>query len=102
MNRDTLASMYAASSGAAAFLPLVFGVVVVAVLIGAFVFGRRVRAREPSPPTPEEQPTPPAGGPVGEVTEHREPNEVPRRAERLSPHELGGPGSTRPSDPEEP
>ncbi|MFJ8000843.1 DUF6479 family protein [Streptomyces sp. NPDC096310] len=65
MNSDTLSMTYAASSGAAAFLPLVFGVVVVGVLIGAFVLGRRVRARQPRPPRPDEQPTrPPGGGPA--------------------------------------
>ncbi|MFD5748720.1 DUF6479 family protein [Streptomyces sp. NPDC127033] len=53
---DTLAAMYVAAPGAAAFLPLVFGLVVVGILIAGFAFGRRVRAREPRPPRPEEQP----------------------------------------------
>lgn len=81
MNSDTFASTYAASSGAAAFL-LIFGIVVVAVLISAFIFGPRLRARELPPPRPEEQPT-------------RPPAEVRRRqAAELSEDHKGTDGNT--------
>ncbi|MEU5576824.1 DUF6479 family protein [Streptomyces huasconensis] len=64
------------------------GVVVVAVLLGAFFWGQRVRARESRPPRVEEQPKRPYEGPVREEREYREPDEVPRDGGRLLPHEL--------------
>ena len=73
---------------------IVAGVVVVAVLIGAFWLGARVRRRESRPPTPEEQPRLPEGGPVGEIRENREPDEVPRSDTRLTPHEIPGHGNS--------
>ncbi|GHB39832.1 hypothetical protein GCM10010377_33360 [Streptomyces viridiviolaceus] len=83
----------AASSGAAGVGLIVAGVVVVALLIGAFAFGIRVKRREPAPPRPDEQPRPPADGPVREVQENREPEEVPRSDDRMLPHELRHQGS---------
>ncbi|MEV0634730.1 DUF6479 family protein [Streptomyces sp. NPDC050619] len=71
----------------------VAGVVVVAVLMGAFWLGVRVKRREPPPPVPEEQPRMPEGGPVREVMENREPDEVPRGRQRLTPHQLPGHGN---------
>jgi hypothetical protein len=68
--------------------PLVAGVIVVALLIGAVRLGLKVRRREPGPPRPEEQPRLPTDGPVREMQEHREPNEVPRSDHRMTPHEL--------------
>ncbi|MEU6673973.1 DUF6479 family protein [Streptomyces sp. NPDC046925] len=79
----------AASSGTALLMWIV-GLVVVGVLLAAFFWGRRVRSREPAPPRPDEQPKMPEGGPVGEVQEFREPNEVPRDGGRLLPTELDG------------
>lgn len=73
-------------------VPFLVGVVLVAVLVGAVWWGRRVQARQ-RPPRPEEQPRLPASGPVREVSEHPEPAEVPRGDERLTPHQLGGYGS---------
>ncbi|MFD7669129.1 DUF6479 family protein [Streptomyces sp. NPDC059788] len=68
--------------------PLVAGLVIVAALILAVVYGRRRRAREPAPPEPETQPTPPKN-PTGYESELRDPNEVPRDGDhRLTPHEL--------------
>ncbi|RDG37772.1 hypothetical protein DVH02_12730 [Streptomyces corynorhini] len=61
--------MYAASPGAAALLPLVFGLIVVGVLIAGFVFGRRILAREPRRPLPEEQPKRPPDRPTREDSE---------------------------------
>ncbi|MDO0930809.1 DUF6479 family protein [Streptomyces sp. DG2A-72] len=77
------------------------GVVVVALLLGAVRLGARVRRREPPPPRPEEQPRLPDDGPVREVLENREPNEVPRSRHRLTPHRLDGHGTaaTRPGPP---
>ncbi|MEU6366824.1 DUF6479 family protein [Streptomyces sp. NPDC046931] len=50
--------------------PFAVGLIVVALLAGAFRMGARIRRREPAPPRPEEQPKPPEGGPVPEVSEH--------------------------------
>ncbi|WNM32237.1 DUF6479 family protein [Streptomyces sp. Li-HN-5-11] len=73
--------------------PFVAGLVVVALLIGAFWLGARIRRREPAPPRPEEQPRLPDGGPVREVLENREPDEVPRSDDRLTPHRLSAHGN---------
>ncbi|WP_275902456.1 DUF6479 family protein [Streptomyces sp. S1A1-7] len=45
-------------------------------------------ATAPPRPRPEEQPRLPDSGPVHEVREHREPNELPPSEHRLTPHEL--------------
>ncbi|MDO0917458.1 DUF6479 family protein [Streptomyces sp. DT2A-34] len=82
-----------AAEGALGIGLVVAGLVVVALLIGAFVLGARIRRREPPPPRPEEQPHLPAEGPVHEVREHREPDEVPRSDRRLTPHELPAHGN---------
>ncbi|AKH86295.1 hypothetical protein AA958_33310 [Streptomyces sp. CNQ-509] len=79
---------------AAGLLPFLLGLVVVAVLIGAVWLGIRIRSGEPAPPRPEEQPRPPASGPVGRVTEEREPAELPRDGRRLTAHRLRGHGNT--------
>ncbi|WP_341866117.1 DUF6479 family protein [Streptomyces olivochromogenes] len=50
--------------------------------------GRRERQQQPPPPRPEEQPRLPDSGPVHEVREHREPNELPPGEQRVTPHEL--------------
>ncbi|MGW5245959.1 DUF6479 family protein [Streptomyces sp. NPDC004129] len=73
--------------------PFLAGLIVVALLVGAFWMGVRVRRREPAPPRPEEQPRQPEGGPVGTVMENREPDEVPRSRHRLTPHELKAHGN---------
>ncbi|KOG43625.1 DUF6479 family protein [Streptomyces resistomycificus] len=83
----------AAGRGALGVGLVVAGVVVVAVLIGAFVLGSRVKRREPPPPTPAEQPRLPKDGPVREVRENREADEVPRSDQRLNPHDLPGHGN---------
>ncbi|MFI0240245.1 DUF6479 family protein [Streptomyces sp. NPDC016845] len=79
-----------AVSSSAALLMWIAGIVVVLVLIGAFILGRRIQNRESRRPTPEEQPHLPDGGPVGEVQEYRDPDEVPQDGGRLLPHELKG------------
>ncbi|MFF8012576.1 DUF6479 family protein [Streptomyces sp. NPDC007929] len=83
----------AAGTGAGGAGLIVAGVVVVALLLGAFVLGVRVKRRELPPPRPDEQPRLPDGGPVRETSERREPEEVPRSDERLTPHQLKGHGN---------
>ncbi|MFF5477494.1 DUF6479 family protein [Streptomyces sp. NPDC012935] len=90
---DTTWMDIAAARGALAVGLLVAGVVVVALLIGAFVLGARIRRREPRPPRPEEQPRLPDGGPVHEVRERREPAEVPKSDQRVTPHDLPAHGN---------
>ncbi|MFD4631760.1 DUF6479 family protein [Streptomyces sp. NPDC058284] len=81
--------------------PFLVGLGIAALLVWAVWFGIRVRGREQRPPRPEEQPRLPAEGPVGEVAEHREPDEVPKDAGRLTPRQVRGAGnasSTRSGD----
>ncbi|MFJ3670865.1 DUF6479 family protein [Streptomyces sp. NPDC090106] len=84
----------AAGRGALGVGLVVAGVLVVALLLGAFWTGARVRRRELPPPRPEEQPRLPEGGPVREVMEEREPAEMPRSDERTTPHEMPGFGNS--------
>ncbi|MFC9504455.1 DUF6479 family protein [Streptomyces sp. NPDC057002] len=83
----------AAGRGALGIGLIVAGVVVVALLLGAFVLGVRIKRRELPTPRPEEQPRLPDGGPVREVSERREPEEVPRSQDRLTPHRLKAHGN---------
>ncbi|MFA3873472.1 DUF6479 family protein [Streptomyces sp. MMCC 100] len=92
----------AGGSGALAVWLIIAAVVVVGVLIGAFAFGSRQKRREPPPPTADEQPHMPDDGPVHEVRERREPNEMPQSDERTLPHELGRQGSRTASDQQRP
>lgn len=74
------------------------GLVIAGVLMWAVGFGVKVRRREPRRPSPEEQPKVPDSGPVREVREVREPDDVPQAAdesERLRPHNLHASGSKR-------
>lgn len=94
----------ASSAGPAVVILPVVGLVVVVVLVAAVVWGRRSKAAGARPPRPEEQPRLPEGGPVGEVMEEREPNEVPRQEHsRLNPTQLSGTGTSpvRPADPKD-
>ncbi|NJP52044.1 hypothetical protein HCJ93_18820 [Streptomyces sp. SBST2-5] len=85
----------AAGRGALGIGMVVAAAVVVALLIGAFAFGsRRVRQAGRVRPRPEEQPRMPEGGPVREVRENREPDEMPTGEGRLTPHEMPGRGSS--------
>ncbi|MFH8570078.1 DUF6479 family protein [Streptomyces sp. NPDC017993] len=90
---DTSNWELAATQGMSAMSFVVVGLVIVGVLIAAFIWGRRKKAREPGPPLPQEQPRLPADGPVRQVMEEREPDPVPQREERLTPHELKGTGT---------
>ncbi|MFF7446269.1 MULTISPECIES: DUF6479 family protein [unclassified Streptomyces] len=82
------------AAGATGLGMLVAGLAVVLVLLGAFWLGSRLRRRESPPPTPEQQPRLPEGGPVREVQENREPDEMPRSDHRLTPHEMPSSGNS--------
>ncbi|MFF9852888.1 DUF6479 family protein [Streptomyces litmocidini] len=78
------------------------GLVLVAVLIGAFWYGYRVRNREPEPPKPEEQPhRPDTGALPGETSEYRKPTEMPQTdgEHRLMPYQLKNSGTETSSEP---
>ncbi|MEU2860677.1 DUF6479 family protein [Streptomyces mirabilis] len=85
---DTEGTVLAAAQGLLIIGPLAVGVVLVAVLVGVVWWGRLKRQQQPPPPRPEEQPRLPDSGPVHEVRERREPNELPPSEHRLTPHEL--------------
>ncbi|MET7685258.1 DUF6479 family protein [Streptomyces sp. NPDC005423] len=94
--------MEIAASGAAVGVAVAFvgGLVVVALLIWAVRAGIGVRRHESRRPRPEEQPRLPESGPVGEIHEVREPNEMPQvgpDGERLLPHQIDQAGS-RPNE----
>ncbi|MFG1666160.1 DUF6479 family protein [Streptomyces sp. Y7] len=76
------------------------GMVIAGALVWAVQFGMRVRDRELPRPTPEEQSHLPDTGPVRELREVREPDEVPHAEgrERLLPHDLHHAGSRRSED----
>ncbi|MGW3009243.1 DUF6479 family protein [Streptomyces sp. NPDC001219] len=84
----TLPGQLAAADGTGDLLLVIAGLALVALLLAAFVWGRRHKAREPGPPRPEEQPRLPAGGPVGDVMGSRETGELARTEQRRSPHAL--------------
>ncbi|MFC9730049.1 DUF6479 family protein [Streptomyces roseolus] len=80
------------------------GLVVVALLIGAFVLGFQVMKRELPPPDPESQPHRPDTDRLpGEVAEYRKPSEVPRTdgEHRLMPYNLSSSGEADPEAPSE-
>ncbi|MEK9518677.1 DUF6479 family protein [Streptomyces sp. NPDC087908] len=72
---------------------ILIGLILVAVLCGAFVLGASIRENESAPPEPQSHPVRPATNrPPGEVAEYRRPVEVPRtdKAHRLRPYQLRG------------
>ncbi|WAZ22988.1 DUF6479 family protein [Streptomyces cinnabarinus] len=76
------------------------GLVIAGALVWAVQFGMRVMDRELPHPSPEDHPKMPEGGPVHEMREMREPDEVPQTegGERLMPYELRHAGSRRGED----
>ncbi|MFI6877322.1 DUF6479 family protein [Streptomyces sp. NPDC050400] len=93
---NALGSTYAFPDPSTSVVPFVGGLVIAVALIWAVWLGIRLRRREPGPPDPADQPKLPADGPVREIREMREPDEVPRTQdgrERLTPHELHGQGT---------
>ncbi|MER7955848.1 DUF6479 family protein [Streptomyces sp. NPDC096030] len=81
------------------------GLIIVAVLIGGFFLGMRVRDKESPTPKPEEQPHRPETDALpGEVSEYRRPAEMPQNdgEHRLMPYQLNTSGSeTSPEPPPE-
>lgn len=76
------------------------GLILVGALLWAFWLGKRVRQRESAPPRADEQPKMPESGPVHEIREMREPDEVPHahdESERLRPENMH-PGDKRSDD----
>ncbi|MEW1904439.1 DUF6479 family protein [Streptomyces sp. NPDC056488] len=81
---------------------IVIGLIVVAVLIGAFVLGARLRETEGPCPQPQDHPRRPATDrPPGEWSEYLRPAAVPLcdHAHRLRPHQMRG--RTEPALPSE-
>ncbi|MFQ6148393.1 DUF6479 family protein [Streptomyces seoulensis] len=94
-----------AGSAVGILLVVIGGLIVVGLLLWAVRFGIKVKQREPRTPRGGEHPTLPDSGPVHETRQRREPDEVPRAEEtgrRLSPHELGSPGTRRSEDQDRP
>ncbi|MEU2235069.1 DUF6479 family protein [Streptomyces vietnamensis] len=80
------------------------GLIVVAVLIGAFALGIRISRRELPPPDPESQPRRPATNRhPGEVSEYRRPSEMPHTdgEHRLMPYNLRNSGEILDAPPSE-
>lgn len=69
---------------------VIMGVLVVALLGGAFWMGNRIRGREPRRPSPQEQPRLPEGGAVHEEQHNLEPDEIPKSELRLTPYQVHG------------
>ncbi|MFF1306671.1 DUF6479 family protein [Streptomyces sp. NPDC058307] len=77
------------------------GLFIAGALVWAVQFGMRVQDRELPRPLSEEQPHLPETGPIREIREMREPDEMPapvQGQERLMPHELHHSGSRRGKD----
>ncbi|MEB8343028.1 DUF6479 family protein [Streptomyces endophyticus] len=100
----TLTTPMAVPDPSTSVVPFVVGLVIALALIWAVWMGIRFRRREPGPPDPADQPKLPRAGPVHEVSEMREPDEMPHTDDggsRLTPHELhgfGNAGSRRSED----
>ncbi|MET7704412.1 MULTISPECIES: DUF6479 family protein [unclassified Streptomyces] len=76
--------------------PVVAGILITGALVWAVRFGMKVRSAESPPPLPEEQPRLPEYGAVHEVSEMREPDEMPKSADSghpLTPYEIKGVGN---------
>ncbi|MGW6393965.1 DUF6479 family protein [Streptomyces sp. NPDC055103] len=97
MNTLGAADVLAAGVWQAGLGQVLGGLVLVAVLIGAFWLGYRIRNREPAPPKPEEQPhRPETERPPGEMSEYRRPAEMPHTdgEHRLMPYQLKDSGTS--------
>ncbi|GGL90327.1 hypothetical protein GCM10010129_37790 [Streptomyces fumigatiscleroticus] len=95
---EVLAASHDVFNVAGAFIG---GLVVAGALVWAVRVGLRVLDQESDRPRPEEQPRLPVTGPVHEIREMREPDEVPAAADgspRLMPYELRHAGSRRGKD----
>jgi hypothetical protein len=77
------------------------GLVIAGALIWAVRLGMRVMDQELPHPRPDEQPRLPEAGPVREIREMREPDDVPvavEERERLMPYQLHHAGTRRGKD----
>ncbi|MGX1128495.1 hypothetical protein RKD49_000685 [Streptomyces glaucescens] len=95
---STATMQLAEPSGLLSIAMFVVGIAVLALLLGGFWLGTRIRLRESPRPRPEEQPHLPPGGAVHEVREVREPLDVPKMPKGgrpLLPHEMGSFGNAR-------
>ncbi|WP_418958341.1 DUF6479 family protein [Streptomyces tritici] len=73
------------------------GLILVAVLLGAFAWGWYLRKRESRTPKPQEQPhRPPTERLPGEMSEYRRPAEMPKTdgEHRLMPYQLNDSGTS--------
>ncbi|MFF8603312.1 DUF6479 family protein [Streptomyces sp. NPDC015232] len=80
------------------------GLILVAVIIGAFLLGIRVKNKELPPPDPDTQPhRPDTGALPGETSEYRKPSEVPQTdgEHRLMPYHLKNSGEEATDPPSE-
>ncbi|MFJ6567808.1 DUF6479 family protein [Streptomyces sp. NPDC091292] len=81
----------AAPDGLLVIGPFIIGAVMVVALIWIVWLGIRMRSREPGPPSADQQPHLPDTGAVHEVSERREPDEVPFEKDGgLNPYQLHG------------
>ncbi|MGW5371826.1 DUF6479 family protein [Streptomyces sp. NPDC004009] len=97
---DTAQMQLAAASGLMSLVLFLIAVGLLALLAGGFWMNSRVKYRESPRPRPEEQPQLPPEGPVHEVRENRESQEVPVTppgGRPLTPYELSN-LDTRPSE----
>lgn len=90
---NSLAITLADGRGATGAVLGVVGVVLVAVLIGAFWLGKRRQDQELPPPRPEEQPVAPDHRTHVEERDVHGPDDFPADGRGLSPYELGDHGN---------
>ncbi|MFE6664713.1 DUF6479 family protein [Streptomyces sp. NPDC057697] len=90
---SSLALFLADDRGATGSVMGIVGVVLVAVLIGAVWLGRRRRAEELPPPTPDEQPLRPEQRSHIEERDVHGDDHFPPDGRGLSPYELGDHGN---------
>ncbi|NEB90590.1 hypothetical protein G3I21_02365 [Streptomyces bauhiniae] len=86
----------AAPSGLISLVLFVVAIAVLALLAGGFWFNSRIKDREPLRPSAEEQPHLPPEGATGQLSENREPDEIPRTPKggrALLPYELSNMGT---------
>lgn len=105
MESDGLYELAISGAAVGGIAAVVGGFVLVGALIWSFWLGDRVHSREPKTPTAEEQPHLPESGPLHEIREVREPEEVPHakdESERLRPHNLHPSGDRRSENQEPP
>ncbi|MEU3691133.1 DUF6479 family protein [Streptomyces narbonensis] len=97
MNTLSAAEVLAAGVWQSGLGQVIGGLVLVAILIGAFWLGYRIRTRESATPKPEEQPHRPETDRLpGEMSEYRRPAVMPQTdgEHRLMPYQLNDSGTS--------